>query len=236
MSIKAKLRLSARNARRAFFEFAGSDRYSRMGQFNIEEKLMRYFGRRRGIFIEAGAHDGLSQSNTYWLERMRGWKGLLVEPVPSMAALCRKNRPRAKVVNAALVATPEIKSIKIAAVGLYGYVTGSFASQEHEAEHRRRGALTAGLSSAASVEDIEVRARTLESILDEVNLGSVDLFSLDVEGYEINVLRGMNMARYKPRYLLVEAQGPQKLLEAFGEHYEFVEQITPQDVLLRAKS
>lgn len=235
MFIKGKLRLRARRARRALFELAGSDRYSRTGQYNIEEKLMPYLGERRGIFIEAGANDGFSQSNTYWLERMRGWKGLLVEPVPAMAAQCRENRPRAIVVNAALVATPEVKSLKVAAVGLYGYVTGSLSSAEHEAEHRRRGAQTVGLPSVEAIEDIEVPARTLESVLDEVKLGPIDLFSLDVEGYEINVLRGMNMARYKPRYLLVEALGPEKLLEAFGEHYEFVEKITPQDVLLRAK-
>lgn len=235
MSAKAKLRLGARRARRAIFEFVGSDRYSRMGQFDIEEKLARHLGSGRGIFIEAGANDGLSQSNTYWLERMRGWRGLLVEPVPAVAALCRRNRPRATVVNAALVATPETTSIKVAAVGLYGYVVGSLSSKEHESEHRRRGALTAGLQSVESVEDIEVPARTLESLLDEVDLGPADLFSLDVEGYEINVLRGMNMARYRPRYLLVEALGPEKLLAAFGDYYEFVEQITPQDVLLRAK-
>jgi FkbM family methyltransferase len=234
MSIKAKIRLRARHARRALFEFVGSDRYSRMGQFNIEEKLTHYFGDIRGTFIEAGAHDGLSQSNTYWLESMRGWKGLLVEPVPAMAALCRRNRPKAKVVNAALVATPDIKSIRVAPVGLYGYVTGSLSSAAHEAEHRRRGAQNLGTSSDV-IEDIEVPARTLENILDELRFGPIDLFSLDVEGYEINVLRGMNVARYKPHYMLVEAVGPERLLAAFGDHYEFVEQITPQDVLLKAR-
>lgn len=235
MSTKTKLRLQARHARRAFFEFVGSDRFSRMGQFNIEEKLIHYFGENRGTFIEAGAHDGLSQSNTYWLERMRGWRGLLVEPVPAMAALCQRNRPKAKVVNAALVATPDIKSIKVAAVGLYGYVTSSLSSAAHEAEHRRRGAQSVGISSDV-IEDIEVPARTLETILDEVRLGPIDLFSLDVEGYEINVLQGMNMERYRPRFMLVEAIGPEKLLAAFGDHYEFVEQITPQDVLLQARN
>jgi FkbM family methyltransferase len=229
------LRLRARTARRAIFEFLGSDRYSRMGQFDIERKLGQYFGDIRGVFIEAGANDGIAQSNTYWLEKMRGWSGLLVEPAPAMAALCKKNRPKSTVVNAALVATADITSIKIAAVGLYGYVTGSLSGPEHEAEHRRRGASTAGLSSVEEIKDIEVPAATLESIIDEAGFGKIDFFSLDVEGYELNVLRGMNMKKHRPRYLMVEALGPEKLLAEFSAYYEFVEQITPQDVLLRSK-
>ena len=236
MFIDQYLRKHARVARRALHEMAGSDRYSKMSLHNIEERIASLFGDRPGTFIEAGANDGLSQSNTYWLERMKGWHGLLIEPVPAVAARCRRNRPKATVVNAALVATPDVKSIRIAAVGLYGYVTGSLSSPEHEAEHRRRGASTAGIASVEHIQDIEVPARTLESILDETGIGPIDFFSLDVEGYEINVLRGMNMRRYRPAYLLVEAQGPGKLLAEFGEHYDYIEQLTANDVLLKAKS
>ena len=39
-----------------------------------------------GFFIEAGAHDGVEASNTLYLEKKMGWKGLLVEPNPDTFA------------------------------------------------------------------------------------------------------------------------------------------------------
>ena len=50
----------------------------------------------------------------------------------------------------------------------------------------------------------DVKSRTLTSILDEFNVNSIDLFSLDVEGYELNVLKGLNFNKYCPKYLLIE--------------------------------
>ena len=55
----------------------------------------------RGFFVEAGANDGFSNSDTYYLEKARGWNGLLVEPVPQIAAFARSIRS-APVVVAAL--------------------------------------------------------------------------------------------------------------------------------------
>ena len=55
------------------------------------------------MFVEAGAFDGYEQSNTYWLERFRGWAECLrVEPVPELYREAKRNRPSAKVFNCAL--------------------------------------------------------------------------------------------------------------------------------------
>ena len=69
----------------------------------LDLKLKPYLNFREGFFIEAGANDGVSQSNTLYFERYRSWKGLLIEPIPELAAQCRKNRPGCLVENCALV-------------------------------------------------------------------------------------------------------------------------------------
>ena len=46
-----------------------------------------------GFFIEAGAYDGLFQSNTLYLENQRNWTGLLVEPNEhSFISLTKRHR------------------------------------------------------------------------------------------------------------------------------------------------
>lgn len=220
-----------RRFRRKLFELAGSDRHSRPGQYNIETKLSSLFPEPGGIFIEVGANDGFTQSNTYWLEHFRGWRGILVEPDPAVAIECRRNRPKAFLVNAALVPDQSIASITISTGNLMGYVTGHFSDPNHEQKHRL---LAKEYQHLSEIREIDVSARTLESVITESCFPRVDFFSLDVEGYETQVLRGMNVARYRPRYIMVEAHDPTPLLDVLCGHYTFVEMITPQDVLLRA--
>lgn len=102
--------------------------------------------------------------------------------------MCRRNRPKAQVVNTAPVAGDDVKSITIAAADLVAYVPSSFASVEDEKSHRDRAIVVQRL---ANLREIEVSARTLASILDELGNPKIYLFSVDVERFEIDVLRGV---------------------------------------------
>ena len=83
------VRTSLSQIRRAIYEFAGNPRYSRPALYDLDRRLGRYLRFRNGIFVEAGANDGFTQSNTYYLERFLGWSGLLVEAIPS---LCERGK------------------------------------------------------------------------------------------------------------------------------------------------
>ncbi|XP_063844887.1 uncharacterized protein LOC135091309 [Scylla paramamosain] len=61
---------------------------------------------RGGFFVEAGALDGESMSNTLWLERERGWTGLLVEADHAAFLALRDKRRRAWAANVCLAPTP----------------------------------------------------------------------------------------------------------------------------------
>lgn len=46
-----------------------------------DQYVDQYFGKtNNGIFLEVGAADGVTLSNTLFLERERNWTGLLIEP------------------------------------------------------------------------------------------------------------------------------------------------------------
>ena len=220
----------ARRARRTLFELLGSDRYSHLALNDLDRKLARHLDFRDGIFLECGANDGLAQSNTYWFERFQGWRGLLIEAVPEKAEEARRNRPKAKVVNCALVADDSISSVQLRAAGLMAFVSGAFSGDEEtlQIENAKR------VQHLQTVQTIEVPAHPLSRVLDEAGLPRIDLFSLDVEGYECEVLKGLDVARHRPRYILVETKRPGAVLELLAPHYSQIDQLTFHDYLLKA--
>ena len=212
-------------------ELAGSDRWSHLALNELDHKLKKYLDFDNGTFIEAGGNDGLSQSNTYWFERFRGWRGILVEAVPDQARLCAANRPRADVVNAALVADEETKSVRIKAARLMAFIPGTRPADE-EAVHLRNAMEVQHLTD---VPEIDVPAMTLSSLLEARGNPDVDFFSLDVEGYEVPVLQGMDPERHRPRLILVETKDLDGVLQALKGHYQPIDQLSHHDHLLRAK-
>jgi FkbM family methyltransferase len=188
-----------KRARRRTFEQLGSDRYSHPAYEDLDRKLAGYLPQRGGIFVEAGAYDGYWGSNTYWFERFRGWSGVLIEPLPELANLARKERPRSQVFQCALV-PPEYREdvVKLRYGGTMSVLAGAWDGDEEE--HARTGAHMEGLETF----EIEVPARMISEILDEASITHIDLMTLDVEGFEASVLRGLDLTRHSPQLLLIE--------------------------------
>lgn len=218
--------------RRRRLEARGDFSRSRPALYAMDAKLDRYLNRDGGFFVEAGANDGYNQSNTYWLARARGWRGLLVEPVPELHAEAVAERPESYVFNAALVAASEEGStVTMRYGGLMSIVAGSRGGSEADAAYLAP-AFTLGLEEPY---EVTVPARTLSSLLDEVRAPEVDLLSLDVEGFEPQVLRGLDWERHAPRHLLIEHQAePERraAIEAvLGDRYAVADELSPYDTL-----
>ena len=70
---------------------------------------------------------------------------------------------------------------------------------------------------------VKVPARTLTSLLDEHGITQVDFVNLDVEGYELEVLKGFDLEKWKPKYLMIEVYSKdQANIERYLEahHYQ----------------
>ena len=75
-------------------------------------------------------------------------------------------------------------------------------------------------------------ARTLTSILDEVQPPQIDFFSLDVEGNELSVLKGLDWKKYSPAVILVEANKPAELENLLcPKGYKVIRDFSPNDLL-----
>jgi FkbM family methyltransferase len=111
------------------------------------------------------------------------------------------NRPLAKVFNCACVASdfPE-SEVEITFAGLMSVTKGAFKEISEQEIWIERGERTQGLRRYS----VSVPVRTLSSIIEEAGLTPVDLLSLDVEGYELNVLKGLDLARHRPKFIVCE--------------------------------
>ena len=225
-------RAAERAARRAL-EAHGDFSASRPANFGMDGELDRRFGSTPGFFVEAGAYDGFLQSNTYFLERARGWRGVLVEPVPLLAREAQLERPASTVVNAALVAAdhPE-PELRLRYAGTMTVVADEDGADSWAQEAQRNMALD------EPTHEFTVQARTLSSILDEVRAPPIDLLSLDVEGYEPQVLGGLDLSRHAPRLILVEVELRTRREEVealLSDFYGDPAQFSPNDLLFERR-
>lgn len=153
----------------------------------LDIKLDNIIKKTGGFFIELGANDGITQSNTAFFEFYRGWNGILIEPSPEKYIQCRRNRPNSIVQNYACVdSSYQLDHI-------YGDFNGNLMSSVNG-------------SRLNTSHLLQVSAITLERLLDQyIATGQIiDLLSLDTEGYELPILRGLNLNKYRPKYMLIE--------------------------------
>jgi FkbM family methyltransferase len=220
-----------RRRRRRRAEARGDERWSRPALYGLDRKLEAHLPA-HGFFIEAGAHDGYTQSNTYHLERFGGWTGLLVEAVPELWRAACRERPGSRVVNCALV-EPERSGepVTVRFAGLTSLVAGARGDHHADEDYLDR---TTDLPFMPPRYDVEVPGRTLSELLDEMGSPEVDFASLDLEGYEPEALAGLDLDRHAPRFILVEVQDDVGLARVEGRlagRYRQVERLTPMDVL-----
>jgi FkbM family methyltransferase len=202
------------------------------GLNDLDKKLEPYIDFDNGIFVEAGANDGQTQSNTAYFARHRGWRGLLVEPIPELAERCRAGRPESVVENCALVAfDADGQTVPMTYCGLMSVVDGGWSDPEAERAHVETGRQIQSLTTYR----VDVPGKSLSSLLDKHNMTRVDLLSLDVEGFERQALEGLDLKRHRPRFILVEARFREQIDELLLPHYEAIAQLSHHDVLYRAR-
>lgn len=162
-----------------------------------EKALIRqYFDHKpSGVAVEVGANEPVSPASQSWhLEEKLGWRCVLVEPNPDLAEKARRLRPNAMVLECACVASDDIKQLVLFIPLVNGQeVTGHAAIAKNIDDH-----------GYCMHREVVVKARTLNDIVEESHLSRIDVLSIDVEGAEIDVLKGFDLARHQPHLVLLE--------------------------------
>ena len=202
----------------------------------LDFKLAKYLNFKRGFFIEAGANNGLSQSNTLYFEKYMNWKGLLIEPIPELFQKCKVNRKNNLVENCALVPFEYKEShIEMRYCNLMSLVKGAMKTTEEELNHVIKGCKLQRTIETIEPYEVKVPAKTLTSILDRYHISQIDLLSLDVEGYELNALQGINFQRHRPKWMLIESRYRKEIDNFLKPFYEVVVELSHHDVLYKSR-
>ena len=165
------------------------------GQNGEDYLLWNFFDFRKiGFFLDIGAHDGVALSNTKSFEE-QGWSGICVEPIPRVFAACLEARKR--VIHAACVGGPQQSvDLRVDRTGLFA---GVQTDEDHAARHYKEWD-----GSDPGFETIAVPAVRAAELIARGD-PAIDFASIDVEGSEIDVLKGLDLAKNRPRILLLEA-------------------------------
>lgn len=166
---------------------------------NQEDVLLdRAFPRgRKGLYIDIGAYDPTLNSVTRHFYDL-GWRGINVEPAEEAYDKLARARPRDVNLNLGVAETEGTLSF-FKSPPESGWSTFS----EEIANHHRSGGL--------ELEEFKVDVTTLSRICEEhVGEQTIDFISIDVEGFERQVIEGGNWERWRPRVVLIESTEPGK--------------------------
>jgi FkbM family methyltransferase len=167
-------------------------------------RLARAFaGRASGFYVDVGAHDPVIFSMTKHFYEL-GWHGLNLEAAPDAADAIQRARPRDTTVNVGVSDTEGELVFYQATSDAAGLST--FARDQAE-RHRAAG---------FRFTERRIRVTSLTTLCEEHVREPIDFMSIDVEGFERNVLEGADLQRYRPKAVVVEATHPKSREPSHG--------------------
>jgi FkbM family methyltransferase len=204
------------------------------GLNKLDEKISHFLDYKNGYFVELGANDGIQQSNTKHLELYQGWHGILIEPSPKQFIKLKKSRSkRSKLFNCACVGFdfPETR-IDLMYSNLMSVALEGENDIADPVAHAKAGESHSDREEAYI---FSAPARTLQSVLDEAKSPWViDLLSLDVEGGELEVLKGINFEDTNFKYIVIETRSINEVRRFLNlKNYEEIAKLSHHDYMFR---
>jgi FkbM family methyltransferase len=165
-------------------------------QFGEDKILFDIFQRKTcGVCVEVGANNGVDDSNSLFFEKL-GWKCILVEPNPILCQMIRSTR--SSLLYECAASDRSGKATLYVAEGAERAHGVSTISAEEEAQNKIK-------SYGFTCRPVQVDTRTLDDILAELKLSSgIDFVSIDVEGHELEALKGFPVDRWTPTVIIIE--------------------------------
>lgn len=204
---------------------------------NVDQIILRRFfsGQRSGIFVDVGAArpDYLSISALY---RSMGWRVIAIEPNP---IFCDLHRERGYEVLQYACGDHDQDNVDFFVVDSHGaqYANGEVSYESFSSLGIKDS--YAALKDGLDKRRIQVNLRRLDTILKThaSDIEHIDILSVDVEGWELEVLGGLSIEKYRPRVMVIENLFNAKEYREYMKPIGFIlwRRIRPNDVYVRSE-
>ena len=156
------------------------------------DSLLQYIfkNQKKGFYIDVGCHHPVMNNNTYLLYQ-NGWHGINIDLDPKNIELFKYFRGKDENINCAVSSVSGEKDLFF-----YHDKSPINTIEKNTADYQK-----------AIVKKIKkVKTQTLDSIIDNSKFKNeqIDLVSIDVEGHEMDVIKGFNLKKYKPNVVVIE--------------------------------
>ncbi len=146
----------------------------------------------RGSYVDIGCNHPFRLSNTYLLY-LNGWRGLCVDPLPRFVKLYQRWRPEDQFESVAIDEKPGVIVLHE-----FGWDALSTLSAETAASYKQNG--------LDFIRQVEVEVQPLDFLLTRNSIHApISLLSIDVEGHELSALRSIDLAKWSPIFICLEA-------------------------------
>lgn len=207
-----------------------SQSYAYQSQAGQDMVIDTYFKHKRGgTFIDIGAYDGVTGSNTYFFETIRGWSGVLVEPMPAQRAKAAQNRNSPILEYAVSDQDGEAEFIAVT----QGFTQMSGLANTYDAKMLER----VRADDRHEETTIKVATRPLTAILQEAEIPNPDFISLDVEGGELAALENFSFSEHDVGAWAIENNTGDPALPALmrDNGYRLIEFCGPDEIYVKAE-
>lgn len=164
----------------------------------INEKFVN--NRRGGFFVDVGAHDGVMYSNSYFFEKELGWNGICIEPLEEEFKKLSQNRN-----------SININSCAFSHDGNVMFTSVQDKKSPHGHSYDMLSGITENHGTAGRVKNFELESKSIEipcvrlqTVFSKHQVQHVDYLSIDTEGSEFEVLKGIDFSAVHINIIEVE--------------------------------
>lgn len=177
-----------------------------------QDAILNYFGDHIGTFLDLGANNGITFSNTRALAE-RGWKGVLIEPAPTSFAQLKELYKDNKGIYTYNYAISDRNGNKVLLTSGTLLKNGDveLVSTFHPSEMER-------FKSVVTYNPVDVKCFTWNTARNRWKIKQFDMISIDVEGSEMEILPHMDLSEVK--MLVIEWNGKPELKTEYEKHLD----------------
>jgi FkbM family methyltransferase len=192
-------------------------KYTYFSQYKQDKFLneVLFYNKKNGFFIDIGAHDGISFSNSLFFEKFNNWNGICVEPNPSVYNKLILNR---KAINLNVCIGNQNKKVKFTQIeGASEMLSGITEKYDERHIQRINNDL---LIRGGKKSEIEVDMISLDSI-DNLKHKKIDFISIDTEGNEFDIVSSINFGVFDIKSLVIENNYKDNRIEEYLNSFGF---------------